>query len=274
MFIRVYSWFDLTADGHWVRVDMGKTVKKEILFGINSVLEALKAGRRDFFGVYIAKEKISQRLERILTLAERKKIPVERVEPSRLKSLTGTDQHQGIGARTGLFPLSGISDIIDNIRPDDTNPLLLVIDNIMDPHNLGALVRTAICVGVNGIIIPKDRSVSPTPAVSRASAGALEHVRLVRVTNMVNTIEALKEKGWWIAGMEKASDRSIFLSDLTGHIAIVIGGEEKGIRPLVKKHCDFLMSIPQLGPINSLNASVAGAVAMYEAFRQRHLTVS
>ena len=255
-----------------LRVDMGKIVKREMLFGINPVLESLKAGRRDFFAVYIAKKKISQRLDSVLTLTEAKKIPVEWVEPLRLKSLTGTDHHQGIGARTSRFPLSGISDIIDSIRPGDTNHLLLLIDNVMDPHNLGALVRTALCVGVDGIIIPKDRSVSPTPAVSKASAGALEHIRLVRVTNMVNTMEALKEKGWWIAGMEKTSDKSIFLSDLTGHVAIVIGGEEKGMRPLVKKHCDFLMSIPQAGPVTSLNASVAGAVAMYEAFRQRHLS--
>ena len=253
---------------------MGKMLKKEIIFGINPVLEALKAGRRYFFVVYITKKKISQRLKRVSTLAEAKKIPVERVEASQLKSLTGTDQHQGLGARTSRFPLSGISDIIDNIRPNDTNPLLLLIDNVMDPHNLGALVRTAICVGVNGIIIPKDRSVSPTPAVSRASAGALEHIHLVRVTNMVNTIEALKEKGLWIVGMEKTSAKSIFFSDLTGHVAIVIGGEEKGMRPLIKKHCDFLMSIPQAGPVSSLNASVAGAVAMYEAFRQRHLMAS
>jgi len=251
-----------------------KMVKTEILYGINPVLEAFKAGRRDFFAVYIAKKKILQRLEKVLTLTEAKKIPVEWVEISQLKSLTGTDQHQGIGARTSRFPLSGFSDIIDSIRPDDTNHLLLLLDNVMDPHNLGALVRTALCVGVNGIIIPKDRSVSPTPAVSRASAGALEHIHLVKVTNMVNTIEALKEKGLWIAGMEKTSAESIFFSDLTGHIAIVIGGEEKGMRPLVKKHCDFLMSIPQAGPVSSLNASVAGAVAMYEVFRQRHLTVS
>ena len=251
-----------------------KIVKTEILYGINPVLEALKAGRRDFFAVYIAKKKISQRLEKVLTLTEAKKIPVEWVETSQLKSLTGTDQHQGIGARASRFPLSGISGIIDSIRPDDTNHLLLLVDNVMDPHNLGALIRTALCVGVEGIIIPKDRSVPPTPAVSKASAGALEHIRLARATNMVNTIKTLKEKGWWIAGMEKASDKSIFLSDLTGRLAIIIGGEEKGMRPLVKKHCDFLMSIPQKGPINSLNASVAGAVAMYEAFRQRHLTVS
>jgi len=257
-----------------LRVDMGKIVKREMLYGINSVLEALKSGRRDFFAVYMAKKKISQRLEKVLTLTEAKKIPVEWVETSQLKSLTGTDQHQGIGARTSRFPLSGISDIIDIILQDDTNHLLLLLDNVMDPHNLGALIRTALCVGVDGIIIPKHRSVSPTPAVSRASAGALEHIHLVQVTNMVSTIEALKEKGWWIAGMEKTSDQSIFSSDLKGYVAIVIGGEEKGIRPLVKKHCDFLMSIPQAGPVSSLNASVAGAVAMYEAFRQRHLTVS
>ena len=250
---------------------MGKMVKREILFGINPVLEALKAGRRIFFEVYIVKKKISQRLKKMLTLSKAKKIPVEWVEPSQLKSLTGTDQHQGIGARTSRFPLSGISDIIDSIQPNGTNHLLLLVDNVMDPHNLGALIRTALCVGVDGIIITKDRSVMPTPAVSKASAGALEHIRLVRVTNMVNTIKVLKEKGWWIAGMEKASGKSIFLSDLTGSVAIVIGGEEKGIRPLVKKNCDFLMSIPQSGPVNSLNASVAGAVAMYEAFRQRQL---
>ena len=252
-------------------MDMGKTVKTEILFGINPVLEALNAGRRTFFEVYIVERKISDRLERMVTLSKAKKIPVVRVDPLKLKSLTGTDQNQGVGARTSSYPLSGLSDIIDNIRPDDKNQLLLLVDNVMDPHNLGALIRTALCVGVEGIIIPKDRSVPPTPSVSKASAGALEHIRLARATNMVTTIKTLKEKGWWIAGMEKASDKSIFLSDLTGHLAIVIGGEEKGMRPLVKKHCDFLMSIPQKGPINSLNASVAGAVAMYEAFRQRHL---
>jgi len=253
-------------------MDMEKTVKTEILFGINPVLEALNAGRRIFFEVYIVKKKISERLERMLALSKEKKIPVQGVEPSQLKFLAGTDQHQGVGARTSGFPLSGISDIIDSGRPEDTNHLLLLVDNVMDPHNLGALIRTALCVGVDGIIIPKDRSVPPTPAVSKASAGALEHIRLARIINMVTTIKTLKEKGWWVAGMEIASNKSIFLSDLTGRLAIIIGGEEKGMRPLVKKHCDFLMSIPQKGPVNSLNASVAGAVAMYEAFRQRHLS--
>ena len=248
-------------------------MKKEILYGIHPVFEALKAGRRDFFEVYIAKDKTSKRIDKLVAIAESMKIPVEKVEPLTLKSMTGTDLHQGLGARTGSFPISGISDIFDGVRSNDANHLLLLLDNIMDPHNLGALIRTALCVGVDGIIIPKDRSVPPTPAVSKASAGALEHIRLVRVTNMVNTIKDLKEKGLWIAGMEKTSDKSIFFSDLTGPVAIVIGGEEKGMRPLVKKHCDFLMSIPQTGQVNSLNASVAGAVVMYEAFRQRHLSL-
>ena len=248
-------------------------MKKEILYGIHPVFEALKAGRRDFFEVYIAKDKTSKRIDKLVAIAESMKVPVERVEPLTLKSMTGTDLHQGLGARTGPFPISEISDIFDGVQTDDENHLLLLLDNIMDPHNLGALIRTALCVGVDGIIIPKDRSVPPTPAVSKASAGALEHIRLVRVTNMVNTIKDLKEKGLWIAGMEKTSDKSIFFSDLTGPVAIVIGGEEKGMRPLVKKHCDFLMSIPQTGQVNSLNASVAGAVVMYEAFRQRHLSI-
>jgi len=248
-------------------------VKKEILYGIHPVFEALKAGRRDFFEVYIAKDKTSKRIDKLVAIAESMKVPVERVEPLTLKSMTGTDLHQGLGARTGPFPISEISDIFDCVRSNDENHLLLLLDNIMDPHNLGALIRTALCVGVDGIIIPKDRSVPPTPAVSKSSAGAMEHIRLARVTNMVNTIKDLKEKGLWIAGMEKTSDKSIFFSDLTVPVAIVIGGEEKGMRPLVKKHCDFLMSIPQTGQVNSLNASVAGAVVMYEAFRQRHLSL-
>lgn len=244
-------------------------MKTEILYGIHPVFEVLKAGRREIFEIYIAKDKTSKRIEKVAAFAESIEVPVEKVKPLELKSMAGTDLHQGIGAKTGPFPLTGISDIVDSIQRDEGNHLLLLLDNILDPNNLGALVRTALCVGVNGIVVPKDRSALPTPAVSKASAGALEHVRLARVTNMVKTIKTLIEKGMWIAGMDKASDRSVFFSDLTGSVAIVIGGEEKGIRPLVKKHCDFLMSIPQIGPVDSLNASVAGAIAMYEVFRQQ-----
>ncbi len=146
-----------------------------------------------------------------------------------------------------------------------------MLDNIQDPQNLGAIIRTALCVGIHGVVVPKDRSASPTPAVSRASAGALEHIRLVRVTNLVQTIKHCKSRGLWVMGLQQNAVQSIYAADLSGSIAIVLGGEQKGIRRLVEKNCDFMVSIPQLGTLNSLNASAAGAVAMYEAFRQRNI---
>lgn len=248
-----------------------KKSKTEILYGIHSVSEALRARRRIFFELYITKDKISKRLNKVVEAAEALNVPIKKVETAKLEKMTAGNHHQGIGAAVTPYPLAGIADIVDIAGSANANCFLLLLDNVLDPHNLGALARTALCVGIDGIVIPKDRSALPTPAVSRASAGALEHVKLVCVTNMVNTIKALKKKGLWIAGLDSAVDRSIFFSDLTGSIGIVIGGEEKGIRPLVKKQCDVLMHIPQTGRINSLNASAAGAVAMYEAFRQRSL---
>ncbi len=248
-----------------------KKSKTEILYGIHPVSEALKARRRIFFELYIAKDKISERLHKVVEAAKALNITIKRVKAAKLETMTASDHHQGIGAMASPYPLARIADIVERAESAGANKFLLLLDSIIDPHNTGALVRTALCVGVDGIVIPKDRSALPTPTVSKASAGALEHVKLVRVTNMVNTIKALKKKGLWIVGLDSAADHSIFLSDLTGSIGIVIGGEEKGIRPLVKKQCDVLVSIPQIGPINSLNASVAGAVVMYEAFRQRSL---
>ena len=179
--------------------------------------------------------------------------------------------HQGIAASVSPYPLVELADIIDKPGLNDTGHFLLLLDNILDPHNLGAMIRTGLCTGIDGIVIPKDRSASPTPAVSRISAGALEHIFLAQVTNLVNTINTLKKKKLWIAGMDRVAKKSVFSCDFSDSVAIVVGGEEKGMRPLVKKHCDLLISIPQKGQINSLNASVAGAVVMYEAFRQRAL---
>jgi 23S rRNA (guanosine2251-2'-O)-methyltransferase len=152
---------------------------------------------------------------------------------------------------------------------DDIQPFFLVIDSVADPHNLGALIRSALAVGVHGVITPKDRSAPPTVAVSKASAGALEHVPLARVTNLSRCLEELKTSGIWIFGLDAAADRNLYETDLRGPAALVVGGEEKGIRPLVKRHCDVRVAIPQRGPLDSLNASVAGAVAMYEIMRQR-----
>ncbi len=244
-------------------------MKTEVLFGFHPVFEALRAGRRHIFEIFIAKDKLSTRLEKVVSLAESYKIPVKKTPALKLKSITGADLHQGIGARASLYPLADLSDIIKKPGHEENKPFLLLLDNISDTHNLGALVRTALCVGVNGIIIPKDRSVSPTPAVSKISAGALEHILLAQATNMVSTIKELKKNGIWTAGMDSSAKQTIFEADLNGPLAVVVGGEDKGIRPLVKKNCDFMISVPQEGAIDSLNASVAGAVVMYEVFRQR-----
>jgi len=249
-------------------------MKMEILYGIHPVTEALKAGRRDFVEIYLAGEKNSERVLQAAALAETRGVPVKRMSSAQLGALARSEIHQGIGAGVGPYPLSDLDIILKTSAERGGGPFLLLLDNILDPHNFGALVRTADSVGIDGIIMPKDRSAPPSPAVSKASSGALEHVLLARVTNMVSAIHELKRQGIWIVGMDRDAHRSLFKSELVDSIAIIIGGEERGIRPLVKKNCDFLVSIPQAGRVESLNASVAGAVVMYEAFRQRTMSES
>lgn len=245
-------------------------MKTEMLYGFHPVFEALKAGRREFSELYIVNEKDSKRFDKVSGLVQERNIPIKMLDSQQLQRTTGSDLHQGIGAKVSEYPFVQFEDILNNHGQPGNNDFLLLLDNVVDPHNLGALVRTALCVGVRGVIITKDRSASPTPAVSKASAGALEHVKLCRVTNMVSAIKEIKEKGFWVVGMDAGAERPVFSCELGDQLAIVIGGEGKGIRPLVKTKCDFLVSIPQKGSVSSLNASVAGAVVMYEAFRQRN----
>lgn len=241
----------------------------ENLYGIHPVFEAMKAGRRRFNEIYIAKEKIPLRLEPVMELAAKLGIPVKMVSRSRLETMSGTELHQGIGASVSQYPLSELSDILSGSQKMLQNTYFLILDSVEDPQNLGALIRTALCAGTSGIIIPKNRAASPTPAASKASAGALEHARITIVTNLVSTIQTLKQYGFWIVGTDMSARESIFSIDLAFPAAVVIGSEGKGIRPLVKKNCDLLVSIPQCGPVSSLNASAAGAVILYEIFRQR-----
>jgi 23S rRNA (guanosine2251-2'-O)-methyltransferase len=244
-------------------------VKTEIIYGFHPVLEALRAGRREFFEIYVSKGKTTRRIDVLLERSAAKQIPVKKINPDQLKSMAGSEVHQGIGAKVSRYPFAELADLLAVRPPGEADPLLLIMDSIVDPHNLGALIRTASCVDVAGIILPKDRSAHPTPAVSKASAGALEHVALVQVANLVHSIVQLKKAGFWVVGMDKSGDRSIFNLDLRGPIALIVGGEQKGIRPLVRKNCDHLAAIPQRGPMDSLNVSVAGGVALYEIFRQR-----
>jgi 23S rRNA (guanosine2251-2'-O)-methyltransferase len=244
-------------------------VKTETLYGFHPVYEALSAGRRRVYEVFLAKENKRARSEQIRSLAQARGISHQTMSAAEFQTLVGPVVHQAVAARVSPYPLTGLTDILPAVQDRDETVFLLMLDHIVDPQNLGALIRTALCVGIDGVILPKDNCASPTPAVSRASAGALEHIRLCRVTNLVQTIKFCKERGLWVMGLIKDAGQSIYAGDLTGSIVMVLGGEQKGIRPLVRKNCDFVFSIPQQGPVDSLNASAAGAVGMYEAWRQR-----
>lgn len=243
--------------------------KTEMLSGIHPVAEALAAGRRRIHRVYISSAKPAKRVSKIAERARRLDIPVSSAAREEIRKMTKNQHHQDIAASTGAFPLSDFNSMLEAGKKDASGSFFLVIDSLLDPQNLGAIVRTSMCTGVTGIIIPRDRSAAPTPTVSRASAGALEHARLCIVTNLANTMKELKKNNFWTIGLDQKATLPIFKSDMTGALALVIGGEDTGIRPLVQRHCDFMCSIPQTGPIGSLNASVAGAMAMYEAMRQR-----
>ena len=242
---------------------------RDILYGIHPVREAIRAGRREIHSVIFIPGKLPERLAEIRDLAAARGIAVNTASADQLRAKANNGNHQGIAAEAA--PYESLSAKVLPIAPDSgpVAPFLLVADCITDPMNLGALLRTALAVGVHAVIIPKDRSASPTPVVSSASAGALEHIRLVQATNLARTLQALKEKGLWIFGLDHRARQDCFHTDFSGPMALVIGGEGKGVRPLVKKNCDCLVSIPQQGAVASLNASVAGAVVMYEAYRQR-----
>ena len=243
--------------------------KNDILFGFHSVYEALKADKRKFYSILISKNRSLGRMENIETIARQRNIKIEMVDPELLDKMTDFSNHQGLAANTSFFPIKKAAEVVRLVQEKKEPCFILILESIEDPHNLGALIRTALCAGVDYILIPKDRSALPSSTVSRSSAGAMEHADIFYITNTASILRALKENGVWVSGLDAGADTSLFDADLTGNIALVIGGEHKGIRPLVKKECDFLLSIPNKGNINSLNASVAGGIAMYEALRQR-----
>ena len=244
-------------------------MKVEILYGFHPVYEALRAGRRTFHEIYISKQTHTKRIKQITSAAARKHLLIKEVSPSQLQTIVGAVAHQGVAAEVTAYPLVDVADLIEAAISGDRPPLLLLLDHVVDPHNLGAIIRTAVCAGVDAVILPKDRSAHPSAAVSKVSSGALEYMRVALVNNIVRVVKTLKDQGLWIVGLDQNAGRSVYNEDLTGPIGLVIGGEEKGIRALVKKNCDFLISIPQSGKVGSLNASVAGAIVIYEMYRQR-----
>ena len=244
-------------------------MKTEILYGFHSVKEALSAGRRNLIELYVERNHpASPRWQGLLETAEARGVAVRPLDAAQLTLLAGSAAHQSVALRASVYPLLDLAGALEEGDPAGSDPVL-VLDQIMDPHNLGAVVRSALCAGVAAVLIPKDRSASPTPAVSRISAGALEHIRLVQVTNLVRSLDFLKARGRWVAGLDRQAPLTIFTADLTLPLALVIGGEERGMRALVRRTCDLVVSIPQSGRIDSLNASTAAAVALYEIRRQR-----
>jgi len=247
---------------------MGKA-EDDSLWGYHPVLEALRAKRRTLHTLHMALEKVRPREEQLMRIARQSGVDVKGTSPQQLTAMVGHKRHQGICARVSPYPLISLDAILERGRECGQTPFILALDRVVDPQNFGAIVRTAHCAGVHGILIPKNNAAPPSAAVSKASAGALEHMHVACVTNMADALKRMKQMRIWLTGADQNSPETVFNSDLTGALAIVIGGEEKGIRPLVKKQCDFLVSVPQAGAIGSLNASAAAAVVVYEAFRQR-----
>lgn len=244
-------------------------VPETILYGYHPVVEVIRAGRRKVHRIYVVRDKATPRSMEILNLAERAGIAVEQTTVDVLARLAGDHHHQGIVASVSPYPFCSLETMLKSQGQTRGAPLVLVLDQILDPHNLGAMARTALCAGALGMVIPKDRAAQPSPGSSKVSAGAIEHLAVSSVTNIANALKILKKYGFWIAGAERDGQIDLFRADLVGPLAVVIGGEEKGLRPLVKKQCDYTLAIPQVGILGSLNASVSAGIIMYEVFRQR-----
>lgn len=235
--------------------------QKNIIAGRNAVLEAM-SGSREIEKLIVQKNSRGV-LKDILKKARENRIPIRYEDRSNIDKLFN-GQHQGVVAFVAAYKYSSVEEILQT----DETPFIVVLDNIEDPHNLGSVIRSCDGAGVSGVIIPKDRAVGLTSTVGKVSAGAIEHVKVARVTNIANTIDKLKERGIWVAACDMDGE-VYYQKDLTGSIALVIGNEGKGISRLVKEKCDFSVAIPMSGKINSLNAGNAAAILMYEVRRQR-----
>ena len=241
---------------------------KDIIAGRNCVKEALNSGRA-IESVLIVKGNKAGSCTAIIAQAKDKGIPVKEVDSKKLDFLCGGAVHQGIAAMAAVKEYSTVEDIFATAEKRGEPPFIIVLDEIEDPHNLGAIIRTAECTGAHGVIIPKRRSAGLSYTVGKASAGAVEYVKVARVTNIPTVIDELKERGVWVFGADMDGEDSS-KTDLTGAIALVIGNEGKGIGRLVSSKCDGILSLPMKGQINSLNASVAAGVLMYDVLRQRN----
>ena len=236
--------------------------------GRNSVLELLESGK-DINKIFVTRGEKHGSINKILAIAKERKIIVVEKDKKQMEKIAQEENYQGVIAIVPPFEYVEIEDILDYAKEKKEDPFVIILDGIEDPHNLGSIIRTAETAGVHGIIIPKRRSALVNSTVNKASAGAVEHMKIARVTNISDAIEKLKQEGLWICGTDVNASKYYYNQDLTGPLGIVIANEGKGISEKVKKNCDFNVKIPMKGKVSSLNASVSAGIIMYEVVKQR-----
>ncbi|MBQ3016307.1 MAG: 23S rRNA (guanosine(2251)-2'-O)-methyltransferase RlmB [Clostridia bacterium] len=251
--------------------ELDATDREGVIIGRNAVKELLADGR-DVEKIYIQKGELEGSINLLLGIASEKKIPIIELDRAKLDKMCGGARHQGIIAIASEQNYSSVEEILEYADSVGEKPFVIILDGVVDPHNLGAIIRSAECMGAHGIIIPKRRAVGLTATVAKASAGAMMHMRVAKVTNLSQTIDDLKEKGLWFYAADMDGD-PVYKADLTGAVGIVLGSEGEGISRLVKEKCDFVISIPMYGKVNSMNVSCAAAVILSEVARQKNREV-
>lgn len=246
--------------------------EENYIIGRNPVIEALKSGR-EIDKILVLKGANQGSVNKIVALAKERNIIIQPADKIKLDTMSDGKTHQGVIAIAAAHKYSTIDDMIELAQERGEDPFIIILDEIEDPHNLGAIMRTAECAGAHGVIIPKRRAVGLTSTVAKTSAGAIEYLPVAKVTNISVTIEELKEKGLWIYGADMDGESYYYDSKLKGSIALVVGSEGKGISRLVKEKCDVLVKIPMVGKVSSLNASVAASILIYEVLKQRGLNI-
>ena len=236
--------------------------------GRNSVIELLGSGR-DINKIFIQEGERHGSINKIIAMAKENKVLITEISKEKMRQMAQTDNYQGVIAIVPPFDYVEVEDILFEAKTRQEDPFVVLLDGIEDPHNLGSIIRTAETAGVHGIIIPKRRAASVNSTVNKVSAGAVEHMKIARVNNMVETIKYLKEQGLWICGTDMDTNTYYYDQDLKGPLGIVIGSEGFGMNRLVKENCDFLVKIPMKGKITSLNASVSAGIVIYEALKQK-----
>ncbi|MGL4731803.1 MAG: 23S rRNA (guanosine(2251)-2'-O)-methyltransferase RlmB [Clostridium sp.] len=242
-------------------------IREDIIEGRNAVIEALKSDRT-VEQILVAKGEMKGSINVVLGLAKDNGIVIKHVDRAKLDEMSQTGSHQGVIAKVTPYKYYDVKDILEHAKSKDEKPFVIILDEIEDPHNFGSIIRTAEVCGAHGIIIPKRKNVGVTPTVYKTSAGATEHMRIAKVTNINTTIDELKEHGLWVYGADMSGE-VCYKADLSGAVALVIGSEGRGMAKLTKEKCDVLVKIPMAGNITSLNASVAGGILMYEVLKQR-----